>query len=86
MPDEFPKFFDEDDEERCYCRNCIGQELAEEADEYYWRVKHTEEVRCQLPDSLLEFASSDTDRASDILIGYCTAYHNYMTGVWRPVQ
>jgi hypothetical protein len=84
MPEEFPDFLDDD--ERCYCSRCIAGELAEEADEYYWRVKHPDPVECALEDSLLQFASSENGRAASILLGYCNAYNNYMSGTWPTIQ
>lgn len=78
--------FSKDDEERCYCRNCISGELAVEADEYFWRLQHPEDVECDLEDSLLEFASSERSCASQILLGYYAAYHNILDGKWSPVH
>ena len=77
--------FEEDDDERCYCPNCVASEWAAEADDFLHScVKR--DIHFIGEDSLLLFEKNTPENLHRIQQAYCRAFHATVSGEWSPLH
>ena len=74
-----------EDEEECYCSNCVAHTWSFEADEYLYFASHNDRW-FDGADSLLHKESTHPERVGRIMLAYHRAYLKTMTGEWYPVH